>query len=82
MLPVFCLLETASLYFGGTYKMIGLSLGGGKAMKIKAKHQDNATKLIAELKRVVPPPLTYNEALEFLQVCGGTKKIFSFSLWD
>lgn len=82
MLPVFCLLETASLYFGGTYKITGMPLGEEEAMKIKGKHQDNITELIAELKIVVPPPPTYKEALGFLQVYGGTKQVSSFSLWD
>lgn len=64
MLPVFCLVETASLYFSGMHEMTGMSLGGeSKAMKIKEKHQDNTAKLTAELKMVVPPPLTYTEAL-------------------
>lgn len=40
--------------------MTGWSLGGGKAMEIKGNHQYNTTKLIAELKMVLPPPLTYN----------------------
>lgn len=37
MLPVFCLLETASLYFGGTYKMTGMSLAGWGEKQWKLK---------------------------------------------